>query len=171
MFAALTVIFTKIGGENVHSDFATLIRTLVILLVLAGIVAAPADGSGCDRQAQRRAGRPLRASVLDEQPSSLSWLGVALIADGAIPVAYHGQAWGTLRACVCRAVAIILFCFNRALRSRLLSACSSRCRSWMTSTKKFSSSTMCSPWSERSARKGELGDRSAQCRSWIIASK
>ena len=37
-FAALTAIFAKIGIENVNSDFATLIRTMVILLVLAGIV-------------------------------------------------------------------------------------------------------------------------------------
>src|SRR5436309_8489369 len=38
VFAALTAIFAKIGVENVNSDFATLIRTVVILLVLAGIV-------------------------------------------------------------------------------------------------------------------------------------
>src|SRR6187549_2391730 len=40
VFAALTAIFAKVGVENVNSDFATLIRTVVILLVLAGIVAA-----------------------------------------------------------------------------------------------------------------------------------
>jgi transporter family protein len=39
VFAALTAIFAKVGVENVNSDFATLIRTVVILLVLAGIVA------------------------------------------------------------------------------------------------------------------------------------
>lgn len=38
--AALTAIFAKIGIENINSDFATLIRTVVILIVLAGIVAA-----------------------------------------------------------------------------------------------------------------------------------
>jgi transporter family protein len=37
-FAALTAIFAKVGVENVNSDFATLIRTVVILLVLAAIV-------------------------------------------------------------------------------------------------------------------------------------
>src|SRR5260370_32344254 len=41
MFAALAAIFTKIGVENVNSELATLIRTLVILLVLAGIVVGP----------------------------------------------------------------------------------------------------------------------------------
>ncbi|HWA68286.1 MAG TPA: EamA family transporter [Rhizomicrobium sp.] len=38
-FAALTAIFGKIGVENVNSDFATLIRTIVILVVLGLIVA------------------------------------------------------------------------------------------------------------------------------------
>src|SRR5476651_2112900 len=32
-FAAMTAIFGKIGVENINSDFATLIRTVVILLV------------------------------------------------------------------------------------------------------------------------------------------
>lgn len=40
VFAALTAIFAKVGLENINSDFATLIRTVVILLVLAAIVAA-----------------------------------------------------------------------------------------------------------------------------------
>jgi bacterial/archaeal transporter family protein len=39
-FAALTAIFAKVGVENVNSDFATLIRTIVILMVTAGIVVA-----------------------------------------------------------------------------------------------------------------------------------
>ena len=37
-FAALTAIFAKIGLEGVDSDFATLIRTFVIILVLAWFV-------------------------------------------------------------------------------------------------------------------------------------
>jgi len=40
VFAALTAIFGKIGVENVNSDFATLIRTVIILAVLAVFVAA-----------------------------------------------------------------------------------------------------------------------------------
>jgi transporter family protein len=39
-FAALTAIFAKIGVENVNSDFATFIRTIVILFVLGAILAA-----------------------------------------------------------------------------------------------------------------------------------
>ena len=38
VFAALTAIFAKIGVENVNSDFATFIRTIVILLVLTAIL-------------------------------------------------------------------------------------------------------------------------------------
>jgi transporter family protein len=39
-FAALTAIFAKIGVENVNADFATFIRTIVILIVLAAILAS-----------------------------------------------------------------------------------------------------------------------------------
>ncbi len=38
VFAALTAIFAKIGLEGVESDLATLIRTCVIMIVLAGFV-------------------------------------------------------------------------------------------------------------------------------------
>ena len=37
-FAALTAIFAKIGLEGVDSDLATLVRTVVILVVLAAFV-------------------------------------------------------------------------------------------------------------------------------------
>jgi transporter family protein len=40
VFAALTAIFAKVGIENVNSDFATLIRTVVILAAIAFIVYA-----------------------------------------------------------------------------------------------------------------------------------
>jgi transporter family protein len=38
VFAALTAIFAKIGLEGVDSDLATLVRTVVIVAVLAGFV-------------------------------------------------------------------------------------------------------------------------------------
>jgi transporter family protein len=38
VFAALTAIFAKIGLTGVDSDLATLIRTVVILIVLSGFV-------------------------------------------------------------------------------------------------------------------------------------
>ncbi|HEY6452504.1 MAG TPA: EamA family transporter [Steroidobacteraceae bacterium] len=40
MFAALTAIFAKIGLQGVDSDLATLIRTLIIVLVLGAFVYA-----------------------------------------------------------------------------------------------------------------------------------
>jgi transporter family protein len=51
-FAALTAIFAKVGVENVNSDFATFIRTVVILAALGAILYAtgqwqpPASVSG-----------------------------------------------------------------------------------------------------------------------------
>jgi transporter family protein len=38
-FAALTAIFAKVGVENVNSDFATFVRTVVILATVAAILA------------------------------------------------------------------------------------------------------------------------------------
>ena len=38
MFAALTAVFGKVGVENIDSNFATLIRTVLILAVTAAIV-------------------------------------------------------------------------------------------------------------------------------------
>jgi transporter family protein len=38
VFAALTAIFAKVGLEGVDSDLATLVRTAVIFVVLAGFV-------------------------------------------------------------------------------------------------------------------------------------
>jgi len=40
VFAALTAIFAKLGLEGVDSDLATLVRTAVIIVVLAGFVYA-----------------------------------------------------------------------------------------------------------------------------------
>ncbi|MFD1942627.1 EamA family transporter [Paradevosia shaoguanensis] len=39
-FAALTAIFAKVGIENINSDFATFIRTIVILVAAGGMVFA-----------------------------------------------------------------------------------------------------------------------------------
>jgi transporter family protein len=40
VFAALTAIFAKVGVAGINADLATLIRTLIILSLVAGIVAA-----------------------------------------------------------------------------------------------------------------------------------
>lgn len=51
LFAALTAIFAKVGIDGVDSDFATFIRTVVIVFVLGGILLltgkfVPLDGIG-----------------------------------------------------------------------------------------------------------------------------
>jgi transporter family protein len=38
-FAALTAIFAKLGLQDVDSDLATLVRTIIIVFVLAGFIA------------------------------------------------------------------------------------------------------------------------------------
>jgi transporter family protein len=125
-FAALTAIFAKVGVENVNADFATFVRTIVILLVLAAILSAtgewqnPAAISGRTYLFLALSGLATGASwicyfralqlgdaarvapidklsvvlvavfgtmFLSEKLSVANWLGVALIAGGAILVA------------------------------------------------------------------------------------
>lgn len=128
-FAALTAIFAKIGIENVNSDFATFIRTIVILLA-AGLMVyvtgnwqSPATitprtwlflvlsglATGASWICYFRAlkiGDAARVAPLDklsvvfvavfavlflgERLSLTNWLGVVLIACGAVLVAYRG---------------------------------------------------------------------------------
>ena len=128
-FAALTAIFAKVGVENINSDFATLIRTLVILGVVAVLVAAtgqwqsPGTVSGrtylflvlsglatgaswlCYFRALKL-GDAARVAPIDklsivlvavfgvvflgEKLAAPNWLGVALIASGALLIAYKG---------------------------------------------------------------------------------
>ena len=128
VFAALTAIFAKVGVSAVNPDYATLIRTVVILLVLAAIVAAtgqwqpPAAITGrtwlflilsglatgaswlCYFRALKL-GEAARVAPLDklsvvlvavfaaaflgERLSLANWLGVLLIATGAVLVAYR----------------------------------------------------------------------------------
>jgi transporter family protein len=128
-FAALTAIFAKVGIENINSDFATLIRTMVILLVLAGIVIATgqwqplgsvasrtylflglsglATGASwlCYFRALKLGDAALVAPIdklsvvlvaifgvafLGERLAAVNWLGISLIAAGAVLVAYKG---------------------------------------------------------------------------------
>jgi bacterial/archaeal transporter family protein len=52
-FAALTAVFAKVGVAGIHPDVATLIRTIVILIVLSALVAAMGEVSAL-RQASAR---------------------------------------------------------------------------------------------------------------------
>jgi transporter family protein len=128
VFAALTAIFAKIGIENVNSDFATLIRTVIILVTLAFILLAtgqfqsPAEisrrtyfflllsglatgGSWICYFRALKIGEAAKVAPIDklsvvlvalfgvaflgERMSGPNWLGVGLIAVGAVLVAYR----------------------------------------------------------------------------------
>ncbi len=128
-FAALTAVFAKVGIENINSDYATLIRTLVILGVAAGIVTATGQWQSPGSVSPRtylflvlsgaatglswlcyfralKLGDAARVAPLDklsvvlvaifgavflgEKLSGANWAGVALIAAGAILVAWRG---------------------------------------------------------------------------------
>ena len=125
-FAALTAIFAKVGVENIQSDFATLIRTLVILVVVTGIVTVGGHWRSPGSVSPRtyaflvlsgiatglswlcyfralKIGEASRVAPIDklsvvlvaifsllflgERLSPRAWIGVALIAGGAVLVA------------------------------------------------------------------------------------
>jgi len=127
-FAALTAIFAKVGVAQINSDFATFIRTIVIVCVLAGIVMATKQWQPLSSVSSRtyvflilsglatgaswicyfralKVGDAARVAPIDklsvvlvalfgvsflgEQLSTPNWIGVALIAVGAILVAYQ----------------------------------------------------------------------------------
>jgi transporter family protein len=70
VFAALTAIFAKIGVENVNSDLATFIRTLVIVLVLALILLATGQFHAPDQLSSRT----ILFLVLSGLATGASWL-------------------------------------------------------------------------------------------------
>ena len=125
-FAALTAIFAKVGIANVNSDFATFIRTIVILAALAAILTVTGQWQPPGEIATRsyvflvlsglatgaswicyfralKLGDAARVAPIDklsvvlvalfgvaflgEKLSLPNWLGVALIAGGAVLVA------------------------------------------------------------------------------------
>jgi transporter family protein len=69
-FAALTAIFAKVGVEGVPSDYATLIRTIFILALVAGIVAV----TGEYKPLHEISGRTLVFLVLSGLATGASWL-------------------------------------------------------------------------------------------------
>src|SRR5215471_8521187 len=70
VFAALTAIFAKVGVENVNSDLATLIRTVVVLISLALIVYA----TGQFQSPGEISGRTYLFLVLSGLGTGASWL-------------------------------------------------------------------------------------------------
>jgi transporter family protein len=127
-FAALTAIFAKVGVEGVDSDFATFIRTLVVVAVLGLLLTATGRlqpttlspktmafltlsglATGASWLCYFRAlklGDAARVAPIDklsvvlvavfgvlflgERLSATNWLGVGLIACGALLVAFRG---------------------------------------------------------------------------------
>ncbi len=69
-FAAMTAIFAKIGIENVNSDFATFIRTIVILALVAVLLAI----TGQWQSPGSVSGRTYGFLVLSGLATGASWL-------------------------------------------------------------------------------------------------
>jgi transporter family protein len=69
-FAALTAIFAKVGIEHVNSDFATFIRTIVILLALGAILV----GTGQWQPLGSVSGRSYLFLVLSGLATGGSWI-------------------------------------------------------------------------------------------------
>ena len=128
VFAALTAVFAKVGVENVNADFATFVRTIVILVTLAFILLATGKFQSPGSIASRsylflllsglatgaswvcyfralKIGDAAKVAPVDklsvvlvavfgviflgERLTAPNWLGVALIATGAILIAYR----------------------------------------------------------------------------------
>ncbi len=70
VFAALTAIFGKVGVAELNSDLATLIRTVVILIVSAAIVSARGEW----QRPGALSGRGMIFLVLSGIATGLSWL-------------------------------------------------------------------------------------------------
>src|SRR5262245_51410569 len=122
-FAALTAIFAKVGVETINSDFATFIRTLVIIAIIAAMLTLSGEwqpfgsvsgktylflvlsglATGASWLCYFRAlkiGQAAQVAPIDklsvvlvavfgvvflgERLTALSWLGIALIAGGAV---------------------------------------------------------------------------------------
>ncbi|MFN4141227.1 EamA family transporter [Aestuariivirga sp.] len=69
-FATLTAIFAKIGIENINSDFATFVRTIVILFVLAALLAV----TGQWQSSSTVSSRTYLFLVLSSCATGASWL-------------------------------------------------------------------------------------------------
>ena len=87
VFAAMTAIFGKIGVENINSNLATFIRTIVIILVAATFVTAQSASRVAPVDKLSVVFVAVFAMVfLGETGNSKSWLGIGLITAGSIIV-------------------------------------------------------------------------------------
>ncbi len=70
VFAALTAIFAKVGLEGIDSDFATLVRTAVILLVLVVFIVV----AGKWHDPRTLSGKTMGFLVLSGLATGASWV-------------------------------------------------------------------------------------------------
>ncbi len=70
LFAALTAIFAKLGIENVNSNLATGIRTLVVFVMICCIVLAKGEGKGLNTLSKQN----VFFLVISGIATGLSWL-------------------------------------------------------------------------------------------------
>ncbi|MGC5778576.1 EamA family transporter [Methylobacterium sp. NFXW15] len=70
VFAAMTAILAKVGVSGVASDVATLVRTIVIVLFAAALVAATGQGAALGQIS----GRSLLFLILSGLATGASWL-------------------------------------------------------------------------------------------------
>jgi len=70
IFAALTAVFAKVGVDDVDADFATFLRTLVVIVVLGGILFATRQFQPLDTISARGAG----FLVLSGLATGASWV-------------------------------------------------------------------------------------------------
>ena len=70
VFAAMTAVFAKIGVEDVNSDFATFIRTLVVVFTLGALLLATGQWQGFGAIG----GRTWLFLVLSGLATGASWL-------------------------------------------------------------------------------------------------
>jgi transporter family protein len=128
IFAALTAIFAKVGVENVNSDLATFIRTVVVIVTLGFLLALTGEFQSPDKISARtylflllsglgtgaswlcyfralKLGQAAQVAPIDklsvvlvalfgviflgEKLTAPNWFGVAMIAAGALLVAYR----------------------------------------------------------------------------------
>ena len=128
LFAALTAIFAKVGVENINSDLATFIRTIVVIVTLGFLLAVTGQFQAPDKISGRtylflvlsglgtgaswlcyfralKLGEAAKVAPIDklsvvlvaifgviflgERLTAPNWLGIALIAPGAVLVAYR----------------------------------------------------------------------------------
>ena len=69
-FAGLTALFAKIGVDDLPSSYATLLRTFIILMIVAGLWFA----AGAPFANPFTSGKAVTALVLSGAATSLSWL-------------------------------------------------------------------------------------------------